>query len=197
MANRSYLYALNGEKHISLGENPYTIPYAYQVLAAYDNESVESHLYDKIVGITADFNRGKEALYYLLDFLCTTGQMEDHAAFEEQVAATKQFLDTVSADRILLENGEIYALYTDDAGKYLDGPGLEKANSFAREDYTWIGEDINNLKELNIQPANLFSITDESFLNLFKWVIDLRGNWKDQLGIDSWRSILYYQFTEQ
>lgn len=127
MANRSYIYGLKNGKHFSVGEYPYKIPYAFRILAAYDNKTGESDLFDKDVAIRADFKRGRQALYKLLDFLIATGRMKNQEAFAEQVQSTKAFLDAIDADQTLLENGEIYALYTKD-GEYLDGPGLEKAN---------------------------------------------------------------------
>lgn len=197
MANRSYIYALGEGKHTSMGEYPYAIPYAYQILAAYDNETVDSHLFDKIVGIRADFNKGREALYFFLDFLSATKQMADHAEFEEQVAHTKQFLDNITGDHTLLENGEIYALYTTNEGNYLDGPGLEKANTYACQDYKWIGEDVDNLKNMSFKPEYFFQTTDETVKELFGWALNLQTDWKEKLGLDSWRNILYFQFKEK
>ena len=196
MANRSYIYALKDGKHISLGESPYQIPYAYELLAAYDNRATESDLFDKNVAIKADFKKGKEALYFLLDFLVQTGEMADHEEFVTEVAKTKAFLDPVDADEILLENGEIYALYKDKEGNYFDGPGMEKANEWEREDAQWVGEDVANLTAFGIQPQQLFHMTDEKARDLFKSMLDLQHNWKEKLGLDTWRSILYFQFTE-
>ena len=195
MANRSYIYALKEGRHVSLGECPYKIPYAYQVLAAYDNRATDSDLFDKQVGIKADFKKGKEALYFLLDFLVQTNEMQDHADFVEAVKETKAFLDPIDGDEILLENGEIYALYTKD-GEYLDGPGLEKANEWEREDIQWVGEDVANLTAFGIQPQHLFHMTDEKAIDLFKSMLELQHNWKEKMGLDTWRSILYFQFNE-
>jgi hypothetical protein len=192
MANRSYIYGLKDGKYFSIGEMPNEIPYAYQVLAAYDNKVVDSNLFDKIVGIEADFNKGRAALYWLLDYLVAGKSMSDHGEFEEQVASTKQFLDAIPADTTSLENGEIYALYVTKEGKYLDGPGLEKANESTREDAQWVGEDIDHLKIIGIEPKDLFTNADAQ--KYFKWIVDLKDNWKELLGLDSWRSILYYQF---
>ncbi|MCE3296296.1 MAG: hypothetical protein K0R65_2010 [Crocinitomicaceae bacterium] len=196
MANRSYIYALKDGKHISLGEAPYKIPYAYELLAAYDNRATESDLFDKNVGIRADFKKGKQALYSLLDFLVQTGEMADHEEFVAEVAKTKAFFDPIDADEILLENGEIYALYTDKEGNYLDGPGMEKANEWEREDAQWVGEDVNNLTAFGIQPQQLFHMTDEKVRDLFKTMLDLQHTWKEKMGLDTWRSILYFQFNE-
>ena len=196
MANRSYIYGLKeNNKPKSIGEYPYFIPYAYRILAAYENKVVESQLYDKTVGIIADFNKGKKALYYLLDYLIESQAMESHNLFVEQVALTKIFLDKIDAHQTLLENGEIYALYTNKTGEYLDGPGLERVNTFACEDYKWIGEDIDFIVEMKIKPHQFFNYKDESFLERYKWIFDLRSNWEKELGLDSWRDILYYQFT--
>ncbi len=194
MANRSYIYGIKDGKYSSIGEFPYGIPYAYQVLAAYDNRCTESDLFDKNLGIRADFQKGKKALYFLMDFLVESGEMKDHADFVEAVKSTKAFLDQIDADVTLLENGEIYALYTDREGNYLDGPGLEKNNEFEREDIQWIGEDINNLSEFGIEPKQLFHLADEKARELFKSMLDLQHNWKEKMGLDSWRSILYFQF---
>lgn len=60
MANRSYIYGLKDNSHFGIGECPYNIPYAYQVLAAYDNEVVDSHLFDTRVGIVANFAKGRK-----------------------------------------------------------------------------------------------------------------------------------------
>ena len=193
MANRSYIYALKGDKHISLGEFNYFIPYAYRILAAFDNQAVDSHLFDKVVGIQADFQKGKRALYLLLDLLASTNEMKDHEAFLQEVKKTKEFLDPIDADSILLENGEIYALYTKD-GNYLDGPGLERANEHAREDYEWIGEDVHNLVNYNLDPSTIFHIQDESYREVFEWILNLKDNWREESGIDAWRSVLYFQF---
>jgi len=193
MANRSYIYALKGDKHISLGEFNYFIPYAYRILAAFDNQAVDSHLFDKVVGIQADFQKGKRALYLLLDLLASTNEMKDHEAFLQEVKKTKEFLDPIDADSILLENGEIYALYTKD-GNYLDGPGLERANEHAREDYEWIGEDVHNLVNYKLDPSTIFHIQDESYREVFEWILNLKDNWREESGIDAWRSVLYFQF---
>lgn len=197
MANRSYIYGLKNDKHISMAEAPYKIPYAFRILAAYANRISDSDLFDKIVGIKADFKKGKDALYFLLDTLSATKQMVDHTEFEAAAATTKEFINAIDADEILLENGEIYALYFDDEGKLLDGPGLEKANEYAREDYQWIGEDIDNIRGLGIKPEQLFSLEDETLKEIFKWVTDLKDNWKEEFGLDTWRTILYYQFQEK
>lgn len=194
MANRSYIYGLKDGRHHSIGEMPNSIPYAYQVLAAYGNKVVDSYIYDKLVGIEADFNKGKAALYWFLDYLAAGKCMSDHAEFEKQVASTRQFLDAIPADTIMLENGEIYALYTTKEGAYLDGPGLEKANEYAREDYQWIGEDLDNLKASGLAPQHLFTSPDAQ--KYFKWMMDLKDSWKDLLGLDSWRKVLYYQFKD-
>jgi hypothetical protein len=114
MANRSYIYGLKeNSKPISIGEYPYKIPYAFKILASYETEAGDSWLFDKNVGITADFTKGRDALYFLLDFLSATNDMVNQKEFEEFVAETKAFLDPLDADRILLENGEIYQLYSD------------------------------------------------------------------------------------
>lgn len=193
MANRSYIYGLKDGKHQGLGECNYSIPYAYQILAAFDNKVIDSHLFDKIVGIEANFARGKEALYWFLDYLVKGGKMKDHAEFEQQVASTKEFLNAFTAEHTLLENGEIYALYTKE-GQYLDGPGLEKANEYAREDYQWVGEDIDNLKASGLGPQYLF--TSEDARKYWKWMMELQENWKENLGLDTWRTILYFHFKE-
>lgn len=196
MANRSYIYGLKNNKHLSIGEYPYKIPYAFRILAAFDNSAVDSDLFDKAVGIKADFQKGRTALYRLLDYLIETGQMEDHEAFVTQVAATKTFLDAIDADFILLENGEIYSLYTNPEGHYLDGPGLERANDHAVKDYQWIGEDIDNLEKFRITPDLIFVTDHERILEIYKWLIDLKDTWKEQLGLDAWSNILYFQFKE-
>ena len=196
MANRSYIYGIKNNKHTSIGECPSYVPYAFRILAAYDNAVEDSHLFDKIVGIRANFTKGKDALYYFLDFLVASGQMQDAAGFESSVRETKTFLDKVHADETLLENGEIYALYINNEGNYLDGPGLEKTNEYAREDYQWIGEDIDNLENFHITPKQLFNLSDEKLEELFKWMIGLKDNWKETLGLDAWRSVLYFQFNE-
>lgn len=195
MANRSYIYGLKNGKHYSMGEYPYFIPYAYQILAAFENSAIDSHLFDKVVGIKADFNKGRQALYRFLDFLVATNEMKNQQEFETQVAQTKEFLNKIDADETLLENGEIYALYTNKEGNYLDGPGLERANKFASEDYTWLGEDIDNLEKFGIQPQQLFHLTDPSAKEIYQWMADLKDNWEEKLGLDSWRNILYFQFS--
>jgi hypothetical protein len=193
MANRSYIYGLKGDKHSSIGEFPYHIPYAFRILAAYENTVVDSHLFDKFIGIQADFQKGKEALYRLLDLLTATEQMKDHAEFVSAVKKTKDFLDAIDAEHILLENGEIYALYTKD-GNYLDGEGLEKANQYACKDYQWIGEDLQNLETYRLDPKNLFVTEDETLKDLYGWLIGLKDTWQEELGLDAWSNILYFQF---
>ena len=197
MANRSYIYGVSNNKHMSIGECPYNIPYAFKILASYDNKVVDSELFDKVVGLKANFRKGKEGLFYLLDFLSQTGQMKDEAAFNEDVIKTKAFLNQIDADEILLENGEIYALYKNKEGNYLDGKGMEKTNEFEREDYQWIGEDITNLKSFNIRPDQIFNLNDEKLEKLFKWIIDLKDDWKKSLGLDCWGSVLYFQFKDE
>lgn len=194
MANRSYIYGLKNGSHISIGEYPYGIPYAFRILAAFDNQPEDSHLFDKVVGIKADFEKGKQALYDLLDFLAATNEMQDHSEFITEVAKTKQFLDAVRADEILLENGEIYSLYTDKDGNYLDGEGLEKANTHACQDYKWLGEDVVNLDKYGIEPGTLFHLTHESAVEIYGWMMGLKDNWKNKLGLDAWRDVLYFQF---
>lgn len=194
MANRSYIYGLKGDKHSSIGECPYKIPYAFRILAAYDNQVVDSHLFDKVLGIRADFRKGKEALYHLLDLMVASGDMKDHAGFVKDVEKTKTFLDAIDADHILLENGEIYALYTTQDGVYLDGEGLEKANEYACKDYQWIGEDIQNLEKYKIGIKQLFVTDNETLRDLYGWLIGLREAWQEQLGLDTWSDILYFQF---
>lgn len=201
MANRSYIYGLKNGRHVSIGEYPYKIPYAFQILAAYDNSVADSDLFDKVVGIKADFAKGKNALYYLLDFLIETGQIKDQVEFEAEVAKTKVFLEAIKADQILLENGEIYALYTDNEGKYLDGEGLEKQNQYARQDYQWVGEDIDHLRDPEwfgkvATPASFYNIKDESFIKRYTWILNLKDNWKEQLCLDAWAKVLYFQFKE-
>ncbi len=164
------------------------------ILAAHENETIDSYLYDKSIGIKSDFNKGKDALIYLIEFLAESKAMAEPEGFEEQVRATKEFLAKIDANFTLLENGEIYALYQNKEGEYLDGPGLERVNSFACEDYKWHGEDIDYIKEMKITPLQFFNYKDELFLKQFQWVFDLRSNWKKILGLDSWRDILYYQF---
>lgn len=194
MANRSYIYGLKNGAYFGIGEMPNSIPYSYQVLAAYSNKAVDSHIFDKTVGIEADFNKGKEALYWFLDYLAAGKAMSDQEEFERQVAATKQYLDGIQADTTLLENGEIYALYTDKEGKYLDGEGLQKQNEYAREDYQWIGEDIDNLRASGLGPQYLFTSADAE--KYFKWMMALKENWKELLVLDSWRSVLYFHFKD-
>ncbi|MES2587972.1 MAG: hypothetical protein V4622_03260 [Bacteroidota bacterium] len=196
MANRSYIYGIKDNKHISIGESPYKIPYAYQVLAAYENSVIDSELFDKKVGIKANFNLGKKALYSLLDFLVATKEMKDHTDFVSEVEKTKLFLDEIEAEHILLENGEIYALYQNKEGQYLDGPGLERTNEFERQDSEWIGEDVANLEKFGIQPEKLFHLNDETLESLFESLLKLKDTWKENLGLDTWRSILYFQFNE-
>lgn len=163
-------------------------------LRHYDNKIVDSHLFDKRVGIEANFSKGKEALYWFLDFLCEGKCMADHGEFEKQVMTTKEFIDAITADKILLENGEIYALYQSKDGEYLDGEGLERVNGYDCKDYKWIGEDIDNLKAANVKPSSLFIIPETE--TYFKWMLELKDNWKEKLVLDSWRSILYFHFKE-
>ncbi len=196
MANRSYIYGLKNNKHISIGEYPYKIPYAFRILAAYENKTTDSDLFDKAVGIKANFHKGKKGLYELLDFLAASDQMKNYEEFEAAVLKTKEFLDKIDAEEVLLESGEIYALFTNKEGDYLDAEGLERTNGYAREDYQWLGEDIENLKKIKITATQLFITTNENFLKLYGWIIDLKDNWKEQLGLDAWARVLYFQFKE-
>lgn len=184
MANRSYLHGLKNNKHISIGEYPNEIPYSFKILAAYDNEIVASALFDKKIGIKANFNKGKQALYFLLDFLSATNQMLNQIKFDDLVLKTKLFLDKIDADEILLESGEIYALYKDENKNSLSKEGLEKQNSYSCEEYKWLGEDIEHLKKM--EPSQLFNLENEDVIEFFQWIIDLQNTWETDLGLDAW-----------
>ena len=161
MANRSYIYGLKNGRYTSIGEYPYFIPYAFKLLAGFDPEPVESALFDPKVGIKADFAKGKEALYYILDFLAATKQMADHEEFEAFVAETKAFLDPIDAEHIVLENGEIYSLYTDDNGEYLSAEGLEEVNVRECKSCFFRGEEIGLIKEFGLHPTQIFNLQNE------------------------------------
>jgi hypothetical protein len=195
MANRSYLYGLKNNKHISIGEYPNEIPYSFKILTAYDNEIVASDLFDKKIGIKANFNKGKAALYFLLDFLSATDQMLNQIKFDDLVSKTKLFLDKIDADEILLESGEIYALYKDENKNYLNKEGLEKQNSYSCEEYKWLGEDIEQLKKMD--PSLLFNLENEDVIEFFQWIIDLQNTWETELGLDAWANLLYFQFKDE
>ena len=197
MANRSYLYGLKNNKHLSIGECPNEIPYAFRILAAYDNEIVDSDLFDSKIGIKANFEKGRNALYFLLDFLASTEEMINQEEFEECVLKTKLFLDKIDAHELQLENGEIYALYKDGDENYLNKEGLEKQNSYSCEDYKWAGEDIDRLIKSKMHASQLFDLEDEEIREMFQWIIDLQDNWKSELGLNCWSNILYFQFKDE
>lgn len=195
MANRSYIYGLKNGRYISIGEYPYAIPYAFRVLAGFNPEPVESALFDPKVGIRADFAKGKEALYFILDFLSATKQMADPDEFDAFVAETKTFLDPIDAEHIILENGEIYSLYSDDNGEYLSAEGLEAANVNECKTCYFRGEEIDVIKKYQIQPSQIFNLENETLKDILASIILLKDEWKKRLAEKCWRDILYFQFN--
>jgi hypothetical protein len=195
MANRSYIYGLKNGRYTSIGEYPYFIPYAFKVLAGFDPEPVESALFDPKVGIKADFAKGKEALYYILDFLSSTKQMTDQKEFEAFVAETKAFLDPIDAEHIILENGEIYSLYTDDNGEYLSAEGLEAVNVKECKTCFFRGEEVDVIKQYKVQPSHIFNLENETLKDILASIIILKDEWKKRLAEGCWRDILYFQFN--
>lgn len=150
------------------------------------------------MGIKADFQKGREALFFLLDFLAASQQMDDRHLFEEQVQSTKAFLSKFDAETTLLESGEIYALYKNDKGELIfNAEDFERVNKNAFEDYTWIGEDIDMLKDFKYDPLRFFFRKEEMVLEQYDWLFKLRQSWKEEFGLDSWRDILYYQFKSE
>ncbi len=195
MANRSYIYGLKDGRYKSIGEYPYGIPYAFRVLAGFDPEPVESALFDPKVGIKADFQKGKDALYFILDFLSATKQMADHDEFEAFVAETKKFLDPIDAEHTVLENGEIYSLYTDDNGEYLSAEGLEAANSSECRQCFFRGEEIDVIKKYDVTPDQIFNLQNENLKVILDPIVALQDSWKKRLAEGCWRDILYFQFN--
>ena len=193
MANRSYIYALKGDKHISLSEFNYFIPHAFRILAGFDNKVVESHIFDGVVAIEADFNKGREELYRFLDLLAATNEMTDQEEFLEAVNQTKAFLDPIDADRILLENGEIYMLHQKADGEYLEVDEIEDLNESCRNDYSLTGEELAFLQKVG--PERLFHYDNEKYLKLYDWVLEQKEDWRKDLGIEFWSDVLYFQFT--
>lgn len=195
MANRSYIYGLKNGRYTSIGEYPYFIPYSFKVLAGFSPEPVESALFDPKVGIKADFAKGKEALYFILDFLSATKQMADQEDFDAFVAETKAFLNPIDAEHIVLENGEIYALYTDDNDNYLSAEGLEEANIRESKTCFFRGEEIDVIRQYNIQPSQIFNLENETLKDLLSSIIILKDEWKKRLAEKCWRDVLYFQFN--
>lgn len=195
MANRSYIYGLKDGRYTSIGEFPYGIPYAYKVLAGYNPEPVESALFDQKVGIRADFAKGKEALYFILDFLAATKQMADQEEFEAFVAETKAFLDPIDAEYTQLENGEIYSLYTDENDNYLSAEGLEEVNVREAKSCFFRGEEIDVIKQYGISPQHIFNLEHEQLKDILAAIIILKDEWNERLAKGCWRDILYFQFN--
>ncbi|WP_294822463.1 hypothetical protein [uncultured Flavobacterium sp.] len=195
MANRSYIYALQDGRYTSIGEYPYGIPYAYRILAGFNPEPVDSALFDPKVGIRADFAKGKEALYFILDFLAETGQMANQQEYEAFVKETKAFLDPVDAEHTQLENGEIYSLYTDDNDNYLSAEGLEEVNVRENKSCFFRGEEIDVIRQYQIQPSQIFNLENEQLRDILASVIILKDEWKSRLAEGCWRDVLYFQFN--
>ncbi|MCW4468520.1 hypothetical protein OGH69_06065 [Flavobacterium sp. MFBS3-15] len=195
MANRSYIYGLKDGRYTSIGEYPYSIPYAYRVLAGFNPEPVESALFDPKVGIRADFVKGREALYFILDFLAATKQMSCQEEFEAFVAETKAFLDPIDAEYTQLENGEIYSLYTDENDNYFSAEGLEEVNVREAKSCFFRGEEIDVIKEYGIGPEHIFNLEHEQLKDILAAVIILKDEWKERLAEGCWRDVLYFQFN--
>jgi len=195
MANRSYIYAQKDGRYTSLGEYPYGIPYVYRILAGFNPEPAESALFDPKVGIRADFAKGKEALYFILDFLAKTKQMADHEEFEAFVAETKAFLNPIDAEYTQLENGEIYSLYTDAEGNYFSAEGLEEVNDRESKSCFFRGEEIDVIRQYDIRPEHIFNLENETLKDILAAVIALKDEWKKRLAENCWSNILYYQFN--
>ena len=194
MANRSYLYGTQEGKHHSLSEYAGPVPHSFTLLVAYESEIIDSPIFENKWAIRGNFERGCNALFYLLDYLAATGQMVDQPAFEKLTAATKSYLKRIPLQYAVLDSNEYYALFKDDHGKPLGTEGFRTINEIAQQDSEWMGEDIENLQQMNIRPGSIFKITDEDFLDTYRWVLSLKENWKDTLALDAWRDILYYQF---
>lgn len=120
MANRSYLYSAstpptaeaNPEKIRCVSEHNWSIPLAHKLLVGRETNIVPSMIWNRRIGIAADFAGGAGLLG---DLLRVVGQgLPDDREFAECVARTTAHLDKQRDTYFVLETGEMVSLGDED-----------------------------------------------------------------------------------
>lgn len=126
MANRSYLFTidfdgvkdcLNDEGKVQgLSEFPYAVPLAYKILVSQNAKICQSILTDECgfsVAIQGNFDKGVEKLFAVLNDI-KGRNLFDSDELEQEMAATKTFLEKYGLKNVILENVEIYEMEDED-----------------------------------------------------------------------------------
>lgn len=112
MANRSYLYAIKGDKTVGISEYNYDIPIAYKVLLSQNTKRVKSKIYKNPfkIALQGDFTKGVERLNAFLDELKSKGYFRKDE-LERAIENTKAFFQRNSGyDYFYLDCSEIYEM---------------------------------------------------------------------------------------
>jgi hypothetical protein len=222
MANRSYLYNIafnrvNGQKTpedqvLSVSEYSYRIPLAFKILLS-DNTQISPSIlwdYECPIAIIGDTVLGKAHLFDFLNDLLQKN-LFDAEYLQKEVIKTKHFFKQNSLDLkyFFLEAGELYEME--------DTP-FEKQNFRTFEEIKNIHLTImsfySTVEKLNSEIEELKArMNKKSKISWFKKENNaLSKNHRSKieteiskkeleknslLGIDNWRTILYYQFTNE
>lgn len=192
MESRCYLYAVKGNwrswkesKIIALGKFRNRVPLSYKILCAYGNGGCNSFITGNKTAIVANYNRGREHLLWLLDYLSSSPHFISDSKFLGQVEETKKIFNTLDANFILLESEEIYQLNSKKSKP-------EQLNETATAAYTKIGETLIRLKEDKFTRLEKILKIQAKIINE---LINLDGSdYQKEMGIDGWENIVFFEF---
>lgn len=181
MANRSYLYAVDKiptlernplPRIVGLSEFKWNIPLAHKILVGGNPAQCHSVIIGAIepTSIVGEYGQGVANLSKFLTLIGEQWQLKDNPVWEKSVKAAAKFLEKNKSNFILLEPFEIFEM--DQTPPYKS----EMFNLY--NEIAAISSDLSQAKpNLDIFP-------------------DLRANWQEELGIDYWSNILYFDFSE-
>ncbi|MFZ2206671.1 MAG: hypothetical protein WA061_05795 [Microgenomates group bacterium] len=187
MANRAYLYSTNsiptkeneGKWTVKgLNENAKYPPYSFMLLASGDTKVCDSVIWNTKNGVVGTYKKGVEQLKKFLSYL--KKEIKDNAKeFDSYCEKTLAFLEDKNNQQeyILLEAQEIFDLNTYvNHAKNLTGKGKL---------YTTPEELVSLIQKFN---------NDETLKALAKITTD---HWKEDVLLDGWSSILYFDFSKK
>jgi hypothetical protein len=176
MANRSYLYAIDGipdgkGRHIPTGLSEYSsdVPLVHKLMIANAPRRVPSVIWEADVGIVADRAGAAERVIAFAEKLLE-GKVSDRGALTAELAACKAVLaGTPPGKYILLEIGEILETQEGDPLKAVDRLIKDLPALAAKVDRAIAGKED-------------------------KWLAALRKAPIDEFSFGAWSDVLYYSF---
>lgn len=181
MANRAYLYGMEGKQVTGISEYNYDVPIAYKILLSQNTKMVKSRIFTNPfkIALQGNFEKGVERLYSFLEELKTKGYFEENE-LEEAIADTKAFLrENSNCEYFYLDCGEIYDMSA--TPLYLSNVKMfQKIKNVDKEIKLFYKEMDEMKKEYEVKKQG-----------------QIKEDMMNKIGIREWSEYLFYEIEEK